>query len=121
VLCFSPIGDAFRTRVRMFPSLVNCCTIDWFSEWPQDALLSVAKKFLAPIQMDAKVRESCVEVLQFFHLSTTNWAQEFYKKLRRKYYVTPTSYIEMISSFVSLLDEKRNKVISDQNKYDNGY
>ena len=34
VLCFSPIGDAFRTRVRMFPSLVNCCTIDWFNEWP---------------------------------------------------------------------------------------
>jgi len=33
VLCFSPIGDAFRNRVRMFPSLVNCCTIDWFSEW----------------------------------------------------------------------------------------
>lgn len=26
----------------MFPSLVNCCAIDWFSEWPQDALLSVA-------------------------------------------------------------------------------
>ena len=22
--------DAFRTRLRMFPSLVNCCTIDWF-------------------------------------------------------------------------------------------
>ena len=33
VLCFSPIGGAFRERVRMFPSLVNCCTIDWFSEW----------------------------------------------------------------------------------------
>ena len=30
VLCLSPIGDAFRTRLRMFPSLVNCCTIDWF-------------------------------------------------------------------------------------------
>lgn len=34
VLAFSPIGDGFRTRVRMFPSLVNCCTIDWFFEWP---------------------------------------------------------------------------------------
>ena len=31
VLCFSPIGDAFRTRLRMFPSLVNCTTIDWFT------------------------------------------------------------------------------------------
>ncbi len=29
VLCFSPIGDVFRQRLRMFPSLVNCCTIDW--------------------------------------------------------------------------------------------
>ena len=26
----SPIGDAFRNRLRMFPSLINCCTIDWF-------------------------------------------------------------------------------------------
>ena len=30
VLAFSPIGDAFRSRIRMFPSLINCCTIDWF-------------------------------------------------------------------------------------------
>ena len=29
VLCFSPIGSAFRERLRQFPSLVNCCTIDW--------------------------------------------------------------------------------------------
>ncbi len=30
VLTMSPIGDAFRNRLRMFPSLINCCTIDWF-------------------------------------------------------------------------------------------
>ena len=38
----SPIGEAFRTRLRMFPSLVNCCTIDWFMPWPEEALKSVA-------------------------------------------------------------------------------
>ncbi|VEL09120.1 unnamed protein product [Protopolystoma xenopodis] len=30
VLAMSPIGDSFRSRLRMFPSLINCCTIDWF-------------------------------------------------------------------------------------------
>jgi dynein heavy chain len=34
VLAFSPIGDTFRSWLRQFPSLVNCCTIDWFTEWP---------------------------------------------------------------------------------------
>ena len=30
VLAFSPIGDAFHERLRKFPALVNCCTINWF-------------------------------------------------------------------------------------------
>ena len=30
IIAFSPIGDAFRNRMRQFPSLINCCTIDWF-------------------------------------------------------------------------------------------
>ena len=29
VLCLSPIGAAFRNRLRNYPSLFNCCTIDW--------------------------------------------------------------------------------------------
>jgi hypothetical protein len=45
VLCFSPIGESFRQRIRMFPSLVNCCTIDWFREWPDEALRSVANSY----------------------------------------------------------------------------
>ena len=45
----SPLGEIFRARLRQFPALVNCCTIDWFSEWPADALRSVALKFLQDI------------------------------------------------------------------------
>ena len=39
VLCMSPIGDTFRLRCRQLPTLVNCCTINWFSDWPAEALL----------------------------------------------------------------------------------
>lgn len=47
VLTFSAIGGAFRERLRTNPSLVNCCTIDWYHAWPKDALEAVAAKFLA--------------------------------------------------------------------------
>lgn len=59
----SPIGDAFRNRLRMFPSLINCCTIDWFQAWPTDALEMVANKFLANVELDDDVRRELVQKL----------------------------------------------------------
>lgn len=53
----SPIGDAFRNRLRMFPSLINCCTIDWFHAWPDDALEMVAYKFLEDVELDNEIRQ----------------------------------------------------------------
>ena len=44
----------YRRRCRMFPSLVNCCTIDWFMPWPQEALISVAEDSLKQC-VDAKL------------------------------------------------------------------
>ena len=35
----------------MYPAFVNCTTIDWFSEWPQDALLEVAEKYLESMDL----------------------------------------------------------------------
>lgn len=46
VLCMSPVGEALRVRCRKFPSLVNCCTLDWFTSWPKEALYEVAKRHL---------------------------------------------------------------------------
>ena len=63
VMCFSPIGAALRTRILNFPSLVNCTTIDWFSEWPADALQSVADSFLAKVELEDEVRKSCCEMV----------------------------------------------------------
>jgi hypothetical protein len=67
----SPVGDAFRARCRMFPSLVNCCTIDWFTEWPKEALLSVSKRFfefvdLGSEDMKAKISEVRIRIIFLF-------------------------------------------------------
>lgn len=110
VLAFSPIGDALRNRIRDFPSIVNCTTIDWFSEWPPDALQAVAAQFLAAIDMDTKTRDSCAEMVMKFHTTTQTAAAKFEQELRRVYYVTPTSYLELINTFKTLLDIKRKEV-----------
>jgi dynein heavy chain len=38
----------------MYPAFVNCTTIDWFSEWPADALLEVADKYLTEITLGSE-------------------------------------------------------------------
>ena len=55
VLCMSPVGEAFRNRLRMYPGLVNCTTIDYFTPWPGDALMAVAEKYMADVDLDIKM------------------------------------------------------------------
>lgn len=51
----------------MFPSLVNCCTIDWFEPWPEDALLSVAENSLADIGNETGILQSMSIVCVAMH------------------------------------------------------
>ena len=60
-LCFSPVGEDFRTRARKFPALINCTSIDWFQPWPADALAIVAQKFMAPLDFDTLVASAAEE------------------------------------------------------------
>ncbi|KAJ3227682.1 Dynein heavy chain 7, axonemal [Clydaea vesicula] len=120
VLCMSPVGEAFRVRLRKFPSLINCCTIDWFKDWPNDALELVAKKFLKDIEMTDEVRQSVVEMCKHFHDSTIKQSANFWSSLRRHNYVTPTSYLELIKAFKTLLHQKRTAVSKLKYRYVNG-
>eukprot|EP00736_Rhodelphis_marinus_P009962 Rmarinus@m.13206 len=121
VLCFSPIGDAFRTRLRMFPSLVNCCTIDWFTEWPEEALRSVAMYFLKDIpEMTTEILSGVVTTCVKMHESIRVLSKQMFDELHRHYYVTPTSYLELINTFKTLLEQKRTDVRKMQRRYGGG-
>ena len=41
----------FPGTISMYPAFVNCTTIDWFSEWPLDALLELADKYVSRYQI----------------------------------------------------------------------
>lgn len=120
VLAFSPIGDTFRSRLRQFPSLVNCCTIDWFTEWPPDALNTVAQRFLADVEMQPEVRESCVDMCISMHESIRNLSLQLLNETKRNNYVTPTSYLELINTYKTLLGLRRGQVNLMQRRYTGG-
>ncbi|XP_078532463.1 dynein axonemal heavy chain 6-like [Lissotriton helveticus] len=121
VLCMSPVGEAFRARCRMFPSLVNCCTIDWFVQWPREALLSVSKSFFTNIDLGKEeMKEKFSAISVEIHISVTEMAERYYAELRRRYYTTPTSYLELINLYLSMLGEKRKQLVSSRDRVKNG-
>eukprot|EP01047_Picozoa_sp_COSAG01_P001177 COSAG01_NODE_25_length_37050_cov_211.559119_13_plen_3716_part_00 len=121
VLAFSPIGDAFRERLRKFPSLINCCTIDWFQDWPEEGLTAVAKRSLTALsELDDSTRESCVVMCKHFHSSVSKLSLQFLAELGRRVWTTPTSYLELINAFKSLLNKKSGEVALVKKRYENG-
>ena len=70
ILCMSPVGDLLRIRCRKFPSLVNCCTLDWFDNWPEEALLNVSTRFLQDIEiLDNVTKNKLSEMFMKIHKS----------------------------------------------------
>ena len=111
VLAMSPIGDIFRSRLRMFPSLINCCTIDWFHEWPEEALVNVAKGQMTEDDLQLGTQfEALIQMFKLVHKSVERRSKDYLAELRRYNYVTPTSYLELLRLFKSLLSEKRVEV-----------
>jgi dynein heavy chain len=115
-LAMSPLGEVFRDRLRMFPSLVNCCTIDWFTEWPAEALQGVGMSQLQDSGMKLDNMEGIVEMFRFIHQSVEQKSKEFLEILRRHAYVTPTSYLELLGSFKTLYAFKKDEVGTKANR-----
>lgn len=118
-LCMSPVGDAFRRRCRMFPSLVNCCTIDWFMEWPEEALLSVAEDTLAEIGDEALVQK-LADMCVVMHKSVEKMTVRFYNEMRRYYYTTPSSYLELLKLYFIMLKTKSESTHKSKDRISNG-
>jgi len=90
----------------MFPGLINCTAIDWFHPWPQDALVGVANRFLSEITVlpDEELRQKIADHMAFVHLSIAEANQNFRVQMRRNNYTTPTSFLELIKFYRSLLE-----------------
>ena len=88
----------------MFPAFVNCTTIDWFSEWPKDALLEVAEKYLEEVNLgggdnNAELQKCVASIFVTVHRSVVEMSERMLFEMKRHNYVTPTNYLELVSGY----------------------
>ncbi|CAM6118761.1 unnamed protein product [Calypogeia fissa] len=120
VLCLSPVSQQFQKRLQMFPGLVNCTTIDWFLDWPEDALAEVAVRLMQPEENlgTSEVKNSVCKIFVTIHMSVFQMSEKMLVQVKRKNYVTPTSYLEFAKGYRKLLAEKKmfNRSAADKLK-----
>ena len=108
----APPTSPSRNRLRMYPAFISCTTIDWFSEWPDDALLEVAEKYLEDTNLgEVKVkpqaegsevksmRQNMACVFVVCHRSVMDMSERMLFEMRRHNYVTPSNYLELVSGY----------------------
>nr|XP_034179953.1 dynein heavy chain 2, axonemal [Osmia lignaria] len=144
ILCMSPIGDAFRNRLRQYPALINCTTIDWFLEWPREALLEVGNKFLMNLNLtltitgenkveprqsvtalplpplQERMRDGIAATFSLIHQSVSRFSSRMILEMKRYNYVTPMNFLELVAGYKTMLEEKRQDLASQANKLRSG-
>ncbi|CAL1542606.1 unnamed protein product [Lymnaea stagnalis] len=128
VLTMSPAGERFRQRCRMNPALINCCTIDWFDEWTDEAMLSVAKVFFANTEFIAnesrynieELKERVANICVGIHKSIADMSVRFWEETRRRYYSTPSSYMELIRLYARMLKDNKMEFMDNRNRLQAG-
>ncbi|KAL5105018.1 hypothetical protein TcWFU_009077 [Taenia crassiceps] len=113
-LCFSPIGQKFRTRSLRFKSLISGCTMDWFQPWPREALVAVSQHLLKGFDIvcrseGAIIKSALVNIMGTFHDRVATACQDYFQRMRRQTYVTPKSYLSFVTTYKSIYSTKRDE------------
>ena len=121
VLCFSPVGTTLRVRGRKFPAIINCTCIDWFHEWPEEALISVSQRFLNEEEaIPAEIRKSISQFMAYVHQSVSDMSKLYRVNDKRYNYTTPKSFLELINLYTKILSSKNYELNAKIERLENG-
>ena len=82
LLIMSPDGNKLQNYFRKYPSLVNCTTIDWFLNWPNEALLAVANHFL--LKQHSLIHEATTTITADEDIKKNKSAERTEERKRKK-------------------------------------
>ncbi|CAF4607569.1 unnamed protein product, partial [Rotaria sp. Silwood2] len=131
IVSFSPAGNKFREICRLHPALLNCTSIDWFTEWSEISMSQVADVFLETIDFkilssdNATINENdfchrlalcCVSI----HKIVIEIAKRFYAAHKRIYYLTPSSYMDLMKTYGIMMAQTKQDFLTSYNRLSSG-
>eukprot|EP00756_Hemistasia_phaeocysticola_P037796 Hpha_TRINITY_DN16720_c2_g6::TRINITY_DN16720_c2_g6_i1::g.79659::m.79659/K10413/DYNC1H; dynein heavy chain 1, cytosolic len=128
IFTMNPNSPDFHSRCQTSPALFNRCTIDWFGEWSDEALLQVAEEYTETVDVfssqdkDKPMFDSPQEAQSALSHSIVGFHHHVNgvnDKLRRKgagrgTFITPRHYLDFIQQFKVLYKEKLGDVQEQQ-------
>ncbi|KAI9494709.1 dynein heavy chain [Zychaea mexicana] len=134
VFTMNPPEGGLASRAATSPALFNRCVLDWFGDWPDQAFYQVGMEFTNTLDLDVPTfapplnlpiayrnlpippthRETVVNALVFVHQSLYEINAKLSKRQGRYNYCTPRHFLDFISHYVRLYNEKREDLEEQQ-------
>lgn len=78
------MGQKFQSRALKFPGLISGCTMDWFTPWPNEALVAVSNYFLTDFNMvcSADVKAAVVTTMGAYHDKVSVTCESYFERYK---------------------------------------
>lgn len=134
VFTMNPPENGLASRAATSPALFNRCVLDWFGDWPDQALYQVGMEFTQTLDLDLPSynpplnfpiayrqlamppvhRTAVINALVFVHQSLHEINRRLSRRQGRYNYVTPRHYLDFLHQYVKLYNEKRDELEEQQ-------
>ncbi|CAM0135389.1 unnamed protein product [Umbelopsis sp. WA50703] len=134
VFTMNPPEGGLGSRTATSPALFNRCVLDWFGDWPDQAFYQVGREFTNSLDLDVpnygaplnfpivykdlpippSHRDAVVNALVYVHTSLYEINLKLSKRQGRLNFVTPRHFLDFISHYVRLYNEKRENLEEQQ-------
>ena len=135
VVCLGAVGTNVHEHLERFPALLSRCAVDWYSQWPQQALLAAARQRLGGTALlagdlargdgssddeeagEAATVEKLAHVAAHVHAGARRLSALYLTERRRRSYVTPATFLQLLACYRALLEREGGVLHAQRARY----
>ncbi|THY74507.1 dynein heavy chain [Aureobasidium pullulans] len=134
VFTMNPPTEGLSSKAATSPALFNRCVLNWFGDWSDQALFQVGYELTQSVDLDrssytspdsipvayrqlqlpASHRDAVVNSMVHVHHSMHKFNGRLLRQQNKTTYLTPRHFLDFLSQFVKLYNEKRDDLEEQQ-------